>query len=32
MNLNYYVSEDRLIFHKALDAMKLDLRLSFNEK
>ena len=32
MNFNYYISEERLIYHKTLDAMRLDMRLSFSER
>jgi hypothetical protein len=32
MNFNYYISEERLIYHKALDAMRLDMRMTFSER
>ena len=32
MNFDYFISEDRLIYHKALDAMRLDMRLTFSER
>ena len=32
MNYNHYISEERLIYHKALDAMRMDMRLTFSER
>ena len=32
MNFDYFISEERLIYHKALDSMRLDMRLTFSER
>jgi hypothetical protein len=32
MNYDHFISEERLIYHKALDAMRMDMRLTFKER